>query len=564
MQKFIGVIIGSVFFFVGNLQIQAATYTICSSGCDYTDIQFGYNASSCGDAIIVNDSRNYDYANGLSLNKSCTATNAIIVSAGSGYSPSISRIAQGGWINMISVSGNYNILDGFAVGPQGRGNGVEITGAHNTIKNNRFDDICTEYIPSGSSCECLRINGGSDNIVQDNTYEDCNHSAICVEGLGGVMSQYNKILDNVIISRYGHGINIAGAGVQYNLFDGNKVSLCGTESDQSHQKSAVQFSGVSHNTLRRNVIYDINRRGIEISTYGAVGPVARDNWIYNNTFYNITTNVSGRASVASPNYNGANDFWVEISAGYGGINDVSNNKFYNNIADKVGQGLVVDDYVGGSFYGVWSLGYFFENDAGSNIEVVGNNFNDNILKNNIIRPYFNDQYHLNYDHSVYYMSAIPDWVGWTVSMINGKGLMSDNIAGDPLFFSTNTAIQNWWHLQPGSVAIDAGISINDPNGTVGGWSQLMYSGNAPDIGAYEYQETAVVIRADVDQSSSINSTDALLTLRNSLGLNMSSTNWQVSATTGDVNCDDSSSSTDALLILRESLGLDMSGTGWCG
>ncbi len=74
---------------------------------------------------------------------------------------------------------------------------------------------------------------------------------------------------------------------------------------------------------------------------------------------------------------------------------------------------------------------------------------------------------------------------------------------------------------------------------------------------------STIIRADVDQSSSINSTDALLTLRNSLGLDMSSTNWQASATTGDINCDDSSSSTDALLILRESLGLDMTGTGWC-
>ena len=70
-------------------------------------------------------------------------------------------------------------------------------------------------------------------------------------------------------------------------------------------------------------------------------------------------------------------------------------------------------------------------------------------------------------------------------------------------------------------------------------------------------------RADVDQNSTINSTDAMLTLRNSLSLDMSSTNWQASATTGDANCDSSSNSTDAMLILRQSLGLDMTGTGWC-
>ena len=73
----------------------------------------------------------------------------------------------------------------------------------------------------------------------------------------------------------------------------------------------------------------------------------------------------------------------------------------------------------------------------------------------------------------------------------------------------------------------------------------------------------IEIRADVDQNSTINSTDAMLTLRNSLGLDMSNTNWVTGTHTGDVNCDDSSNSTDAMLILRKSLGLDMTGTGWC-
>jgi hypothetical protein len=80
------------------------------------------------------------------------------------------------------------------------------------------------------------------------------------------------------------------------------------------------------------------------------------------------------------------------------------------------------------------------------------------------------------------------------------------------------------------------------------------------IGAIVQEE---IIRADVDQNSTINSTDAFLTLRNSLGLNMSSTNWQASATTGDVNCDGNTNSTDAFLTLRSSLGLNMGGMDWC-
>ncbi|HBR79587.1 MAG TPA: hypothetical protein DEA46_04130 [Candidatus Moranbacteria bacterium] len=74
---------------------------------------------------------------------------------------------------------------------------------------------------------------------------------------------------------------------------------------------------------------------------------------------------------------------------------------------------------------------------------------------------------------------------------------------------------------------------------------------------------AISIRSDVDNSSATNTTDALLTLRNSLGLSMDGTAWQVGATTGDVDCSGASNSTDALLILRYSLGLSMDGTSWC-
>jgi len=77
-------------------------------------------------------------------------------------------------------------------------------------------------------------------------------------------------------------------------------------------------------------------------------------------------------------------------------------------------------------------------------------------------------------------------------------------------------------------------------------------------------QSPAATRADVDNNSTINTTDALLTLRNSLGLDMSLTNWFTSSTTGDVNCDNASNSVDAMLILRYSLGLDMTGTGWCG
>jgi hypothetical protein len=129
------------------------------------------------------------------------------------------------------------------------------------------------------------------------------------------------------------------------------------------------------------------------------------------------------------------------------------------------------------------------------------------------------------------------------------------IVDDPRFIS-DTNLQ----LQENSPARNNGITINMFSSDLNGIPRPQ--GNAWDIGAYEYVENQTV-RADVDNNSTINTTDAMLTLRNSLGLSMSGTNWFSSTTTGDVNCDNVSNSTDAMLILRHSLGLDMSGTGWC-
>jgi hypothetical protein len=71
------------------------------------------------------------------------------------------------------------------------------------------------------------------------------------------------------------------------------------------------------------------------------------------------------------------------------------------------------------------------------------------------------------------------------------------------------------------------------------------------------------IRADVNQDGNINIIDAQLTLRQRLGLDMTSTSWQSTSTTGDVNCDGSLNLTDIRLLLQYSLGLNMTGTGWC-
>jgi len=119
-----------------------------------------------------------------------------------------------------------------------------------------------------------------------------------------------------------------------------------------------------------------------------------------------------------------------------------------------------------------------------------------------------------------------------------------------------------------SVTINIPQVINDYNNryglTIADSGYISYTGSAYYFAVkYFTASNTISISADVNQDSQINTTDAMLTLRNSLGLDMSQTNWQASVTTGDVNCDESSNSTDAMLLLRYSLGLDMSGANWC-
>lgn len=110
------------------------------------------------------------------------------------------------------------------------------------------------------------------------------------------------------------------------------------------------------------------------------------------------------------------------------------------------------------------------------------------------------------------------------------------------------AINSPISILPGSDAISS-LGQNTINSRTGSWVTTSMSG--------------MTLRSDVNNSGSVTTVDALLTLRNSLGLSLSGTNWQTSSITGDVNCDGFSRTVDALLILRKSLELDMTTTAWC-
>ena len=175
-------------------------------------------------------------------------------------------------------------------------------------------------------------------------------------------------------------------------------------------------------------------------------------------------------------------------------------------------------------------------------------------------------YYLNYN-DYYDPSATPSWYdeanfttfsSWQshiIGLLKANVTEVDSLYADPGFINASGLF---------NTPSDFKRSSYPSNGRGGIYPSAMgayITGN--EIIGYTDLETPLIIRSDVDNSSATNTTDALLTLRNSLGLSMNGTAWINSATTGDVNCDEVSNSTDALLILRYSLGLSMNGTSWC-
>lgn len=463
--------------------VLGATLTVCPSRCTGTNVQTVYNSANCGDTIELHFDTLYDGY--WVFNKICTSANPITIKKGAGRNPGITY-PHTGYTDVIAIGGSYNIIDGIIIRDNVSGPAIRITGKNNTVKNCALDNICYGDRDLANNSDSIWICGGERNVIKNSTIGDGNHGAIMIGGDEGQCpnTRYNQILNNTITQRHGHGVSLLSSGTSYNLIDGNKISLSGSECPISNSgcasKNAIQLSGASYNSFRRNVIYDIMNRGVELDSY-ATYSTASNNWFYNNTFYNIP----------SSNRNNDASGWVTIVANYGGANNVVNNRFYNNIADKVGQGYVMRyGYVGQPYYVVWILHYNYPTDAGhSHAELVSNDWNGNYIKNSVIRPYNNGSYNLNFDHAIVYSSAVGG-SGYgdfnTVMGVNtGHGSMANLLTSDPLFISTNTSVPNWWHLQEKSPCIDAGIIVNDPNAATGGWSQLPYSGSAPDIGAYE-------------------------------------------------------------------------------
>ena len=179
-------------------------------------------------------------------------------------------------------------------------------------------------------------------------------------------------------------------------------------------------------------------------------------------------------------------------------------------------------------------------------------------------------------HSYPYVAYVWAYDAHDLERVRNGGRIVDNPSPNLVdsVSSSSTELYKPWHIKPydtwvvphpyeASRTRNVGAAAYDEANKLLYLTQPFADGTYPIVNVFHLNLDDDEIRADVDQNSTINSTDAMLVLRNSLGLDMSGASWVTSATTGDVDCNDVSNSTDAMLLLRYSLGLSMDGTGWC-
>ena len=172
--------------------------------------------------------------------------------------------------------------------------GVYIKGRadYNKIINNSFVSAC---LPS----DLIDIRASSYNLIEGNYFGITNHTALALSGKDG-KTEYNIIRNNTLQNKYHHNLEVYH-NADYTLVEGNKIldagdacdsdschaNTCGSDRDRNtfRRRDYNSMKLMSKYCIVRNNLF-VNNGTFDMYSYGlGSGEYAIGNRIYNNTSY---------------------------------------------------------------------------------------------------------------------------------------------------------------------------------------------------------------------------------------------------------------------------------------
>lgn len=403
----------------------------------------------------------------------------------------LNLIDNGGvWVNMTGELSHHNIIDNcFMEGSRNYGGVTMSQGAHhNKLLNSTLNSTC----PCESACfkvpgesgyggpsDLIMIWDGSYNLIDNNLLLDGPHDAVDIQDRAdskGYPCSYNIFRNNIMQNKL--HTNFDSWGVEYLLIENNQVldageeqnrNLCGNEDD--FKRARWQHKGIGLNTkyaIIRNNLSVNNGYGLSLISDPRdwTGPSV-ENRAYCNTF--------------AQNQKGV----LKHLEGEGRNNILKNNIFYNNYQDVT----IVDREYGSSYI------FVTNNMIGSTDPSVLNPPSVAVFEDQLsIEPQFvdfdNRDFHLAdnspmIDAGTWLTTTRNSGSGEQIPVVDARYFMDGwgLIEGDTIQFEGDNTRAKIIAVDYDNNQIVVDKRLNWDNGQ---GISLAYTGEKPDIGAYEH------------------------------------------------------------------------------
>jgi hypothetical protein len=373
-------------------------------------------------------------------------------------------------------------------------NGISIIDRadYNTIIGNSFSADCKPI-------DLMNIYSASYNLIEGNYFGNASHTALAIHDRGSP-AEYNIIRNNTF-QNYLHNNLAVFMGPKHTLVEGNLIydagelcdengcpqNTCGSDRDRSAQRS-------SHSGMQLTAEYSIIRNNVFVNN-GKFGmqswsekKTAIGNHIYSNTFYS--------------NYDGWN---TESGSEYGyRDNKIVNNIFAYNIDNNIKVGPAITDvsnrFLGNRFFGDALVRYKHRTTVNNIQALYSNEWEHNAHISDDVPGFINiDKRNLKLRGD----SNLIDKGRWLTTITTSSGRGNSFVVADPGFFSDGFGVMSGDRIQiqnqsssikvnsidyrSGRITLDRSVSWNKGDGV-----SLPFKGNAPDIGAYEYESNSLM------------------------------------------------------------------------